>query len=144
MYEQNEDDYYDDINQYDDEHDYDDAIQNGDGICFKFDVMNDACPSWFQKLMDDLNKDINLLHIDQSISGFPVVSLPVNSYFSNTVNGFDSVLYLGNNYQNQQIWKTKYFIKNELEIEYKNHIKNYPAYFVRQPAYYKGMFDILN
>lgn len=126
------DEYYND-NYQDDEYDNTDINK----LYFKFDVSSSPLSDWITNLLGDM---YNI----QNIPGFPFVSLPVNSYFSNTDNGFNSILYLGNNYQNQPIWKTKYFVKNSLEIEYKNHIKQYPSYFVKQPVYYKGLFDILN
>ena len=129
------DDYYDD--NYDDSQDYDQSQSDDIGkLYFKFDITdNNFLSDWVQKTMDDLLK--NSL-------GFPYVSIPVNSYFSDTANGGNSFLYLGNNYQNQPVWKAKYLIENKLDIEYKNHIKNYPEHFVKQPVYYRGLFDILN
>ena len=53
-------------------------------------------------------------------------------------------IYLGSNYDEDAIWKTKYFINNKLDQIYKNHISSNAAHFVRQPVYYKGMFDNLN
>jgi hypothetical protein len=53
-------------------------------------------------------------------------------------------IYLGSNVYDEAIWKTKFFIKESLDIEYKNHIAAHPAHFLKQPHYYKGMFDILN
>lgn len=129
-------DYDDNDDNYNDDYDYDNNYDPYK-FYFKFDVGNSSLSDWLEKTIKDIMNN-------PVVSGFPVVSLPVNSYFSNTVNGLGSVLYLGNNYQNDQIWKTKYFIKNELEIEYKNHIKSHPAHFVNQPSYYNSMFDILN
>jgi hypothetical protein len=53
-------------------------------------------------------------------------------------------MYLGSNVYDEAIWKTKFFIKESLDIDYKNHIASHPAHFLKQPHYYKGMFDILN
>ena len=53
-------------------------------------------------------------------------------------------MYLGSNYYDESVWKTKYFICNKLEIGYKNHLSSYAAHFLRQPSYYRGMFDNLN
>lgn len=137
---------YDD--NYDDSHDYDDSqdsLENKYKHYFKFDPA--AWDAWSKIFYDSLNSIENTLSTNTwyvtNLDGFPTYSFPVNSYFSNTGKG-DSFQYLGNNYQNSPIWKTKYFIYNPLSIEYLNHIKNNAVHFVQQPHYYKGMFDILN
>jgi len=67
----------------------------------------------------------------------------VNSYFSNT--GKSNIFqYLGNNYQNQEIWKAKYFVFNKINIEYSLHLQTHAKHFLQQANYYKGLFDILN
>ena len=53
-------------------------------------------------------------------------------------------MYLGSNHYDEAIWKSKYFINNHFDLMYKNHISTYPAHFLRQPSYYRGMFEILN
>jgi hypothetical protein len=136
---------YDDYDDgYDDSHDYDDEQPDWElsKFYFKFDIGNKQLYNWIPNhIIDDIiNNSLNLPHI----SGFPNVSLPVNSYFSNTANGGDSILYLGNNYQNQPIWKTKYFIKDSINIEYKNHVNSHAGHFIKQPVYYKALFYILN
>ena len=52
--------------------------------------------------------------------------------------------YLGNNKYDEPLWKTKYFINDKLDQDYKNHIASHAAYFLQQPSYYRGMFDNLN
>jgi len=53
------------------------------------------------------------------------------------------VFFVGKNTQNSQIFK-KYFVVDHLNIAYKAHIQQYSIHFLKQPHYYKGMFDILN
>lgn len=53
-------------------------------------------------------------------------------------------IYLGSNGHDEAIWKKKFFVLNKLEQDYKNHISSNAAHFLRQPNYYKSMFDILN
>ena len=137
--------HQEDDNYNDDDHDYDDSQDYFDSQYkkyFKFDP--DAWDSWGKWLSDALNDIVetspNVWYIGP---GIDKGSFPVNSYFSNTDKG-NSFQYLGNNYQNQPIWKTKYFIKDLVEIEYKNHIKNHSRYFLQQPIYYRGLFEILN
>jgi len=53
-------------------------------------------------------------------------------------------MYLGSNHYSEGLWKTKYFINDKLEQEYKNHTFANAAHVLKQPNHYKGMFDILN
>ena len=53
-------------------------------------------------------------------------------------------MYLGNNQYDEAVWKTKYFDINKLELQYKNHLASNASYFLKQPMYYRGMFDNLN
>lgn len=125
-YDHDEDDGYDDEDYYN----YDDNDQYDPyKFYFKFDINpNSSLSSWITDL-----------------TNFPFVSFPVNSYFPTTGSGDKSpFLYLGNNYQNQPIWKNLYLVKDKVNILYKNHISQYSVHFLKQPTYYKGMFDILN
>lgn len=134
---------------YDDEDDnYDDEYYDNDygdqydpyKFYFKFDVDNSSISDWIQKIINDVLKNPYDLN---SIPGFPFVSFPVNSYFSNTEDNKTS-LYLGNNYANEPIWKNKYFIHNKLETEYVLHLQSHTRYVVSQPRYYKSLYEILN
>jgi hypothetical protein len=113
---------------------------------FKFDP--DAWDAWGKMLYNTLNDIVehssNVWYITpKSADGFPYKSIPVNSWNPNA--GKDkSFQYLGSNYQGSAIWKKKYFVHNKLQTEYINHINKYAIYFLTQPHYYKGMFDILN
>ena len=132
-----EDDHYDD--------DYDDSQDNLDSPYkhyFKFDP--DAWDAWGKMLYDTLSGIVeypsNVWYIGP---GFPKGSLPVNDYFSKSGN-FKNSLYLGNNHYKEPIYKTKYFVHDVLNTAYKNHIVANAVHFLKQPHYYKGMFDILN
>ena len=129
---------------YDDEDDgYDDDYYDKDyndqydpyKFYFKFDVtQNSPLSDWISKMISDIfNKDYD---IDK------MIVFPVNSWNPNTVN--DKFQYLGSNYNQEPIWKTKYFVSNTINQEYKNHLQYHASYFIRQPNYYKGLFDILN
>ena len=116
---------------------------------FKFDP--DAWDAWGKWLYDALSGVVesspNVWYAYgfpiNYVSGFPIKSIPVNSYFSNT--GKDKTFqYLGNNYQNVQIWKKKYFVCDPLNISYTKHIESNAVHFLKQPHYYKGLYDILN
>lgn len=53
-------------------------------------------------------------------------------------------MYLGNNQYDESVWKAKYFISDQLDTQYKNHIASNASHFLQQPYYYKGMFENLN
>lgn len=50
----------------------------------------------------------------------------------------------GINCYKEGVWKSKYLVKDDLYIAYKNHISSHAAHITRQPTYYKGLFDIMN
>lgn len=134
----------DDDNYEDDDYNYDDS-QNPYKHYFKFDPTAwDAWGKWLQDALNDIvDSQANVWYIMPNVEGFPKKSFPVNSYFSST--GKDKTFqYLGNNYQGSQIWKKKYFVIDPINIAYKKHIESHAAYFLHQPSYYKGLFDILN
>ncbi len=54
------------------------------------------------------------------------------------------LMYLGNNNYKEPIWKHKYFVSDKLDTEWKNHIMEHAAHFLKQPHYYKGLFDNMN
>jgi hypothetical protein len=144
------DDYYND--DYDDSHEYDKSQSDWNKFYFKFDINSSPLSDWVQKMTDNIfkgssNKDININNWDYNISyisGFPFVSLPVNNWPQNTGDGLGSTLYLGVNYQNEPIWKKKYFIIDKTQNDYVNHLSANAVHFVKQPSYYKGLYDILN
>jgi hypothetical protein len=130
---------------YDDEDDgYDDDQYNYDysdqydpyKFYFKFDVSGTPLSEWLQDL-------INQTFSITNIPGFPVVSFPVNSWNSNTEKG-NSFQYLGSNYHGNPIWKKKYLVYDPINTEYKLHLQAHAKHFIQQPAYYDGLFDILN
>lgn len=53
-------------------------------------------------------------------------------------------MYLGVNQYDETLWKTKYFINNKLNQQYKSHLAFNAAHVVRQPNHYRSLFDILN
>lgn len=132
---------------YEDEN-YEDSLDNLESQYkhyFKFDAA--AWDAWGKMLYDALNDIVeypnNTWYIMPNISGFPKKSIPVNDYFSNT-GSFKNSLYLGNNHYKEPIYKTKYFVHDRLNVEYKNHLRSHAVHFLQQPNYYDGMFDILN
>jgi hypothetical protein len=136
----NEDDGYDD-----DQYDYDHPSLNPFHYYFKFDIGPDTPLSqWLSDIIKNTNwEDIGFAYKPINLPGWPAVSLPVNSWNPNTESK-PKLQYLGSNYNKEPIWKTKYFISNPLNQEYKKHLQSNAAHFIKQPNYYKGLFDILN
>jgi hypothetical protein len=128
--------YDNDDMEYDDEYDKDSFDQKYKHY-FKFDP--DAWDAWGKLLYDTLN-DV----VEYSPNVWHVYGFPVNSYISNTGKDNKSFQYLGVNYDGVGIWKSEYFIYNKIFHDYIKHIQNHAAYFLKQPHYYKGLFDILN
>jgi len=56
----------------------------------------------------------------------------------------DNVIFIGKNIYGEQVFKSKYFVVDELRNEYLNHIRQHAAHTLQQPEYYKSMFEILN
>lgn len=110
---------------------------------FQIDVNSLSSSESFSEWLGKILSDIDFMNV---IPGFPVVSLPMTdldpiyggSIFINTP------LYLGNNQYNEPVFKNKHFLVDSLKNQYVNHLRSHAGHFVRQPVYYKGMFDILN
>lgn len=124
----------DDYKQYPDQYDKYGSYK-GFHHQFKFDYL--ALENWLHDAMKQIVEE------DKNVWSFkftPVTGLPSttnaskNKYF----------MYLGNNQYEEAVWKKKYFAKKALQVEYNNHISFHAAHFLKQPSYYKGMFDILN
>lgn len=124
MYEEPEHNEYDDDDYkfypHEDHYNYD----------FKFE-------EWLKQALDDLVQEGDNSWIVQP-KKFPV------SDASNGTSKEQFFMYLGSNHYQEAIWKNKYFVNNKLDRLYKNHISSNAAHFLKQPMYYKGLFDILN
>lgn len=147
-YEDDDEDQYHDDEQYNNDYPSKKPYQ----WYYKFDIgpdtpmsswLNDMINKWISS--DDIKSLGGLydLGIGNNIPGFPLKKFPVNSWNPNTDKG-NSFQYLGSNYQGSPIWKTEYFIIDRLNSEYKLHLQSHANHFVKQPHYYKSMFDILN
>ena len=128
------DPYYED-NYNDDYYDYDNSQKNKnkDKWYYTFDInQSPAFSEWLFNILNDIikNPDGEIL-------------FPVNSWNPNTVNN-KKFQHLGSNYNNEPIWKYKYWISDPINQKYKKHLQSNAAYFIAQPLYYKGLFDILN
>jgi len=137
-----EDDGYDD-----DQYDYDnqniwhfkfDVSQNPSFSKWIHDIVNNLINPLEDSMMNQLDKIWGLEHFFNKKESM----FPVNSWNPNTAN--DKFQYLGSNYNKEPIWKSKYWINNPINQEYKKHLQSNATHFIKQPNYYKGLFDILN
>ena len=130
---------------YDDDESYYDS-QDKYKHYFKFDPAAwDAWGKWLYDAMKEIvETNPNLWYTPTHIEGWPTKKFPVNSYFPNTGKEQKTFQYLGNNYDGKAIWKKKYFVSDPIQSMYIDHLSNNAAYFIKQPNYYRGMFDILN
>lgn len=118
----------------------DDPEYNDDPYKFYFQIDTE----WIQKYMDSLIKKLSESYQMPVLpEGFKPISLPVNSWISSIAEE-NSSLYLGNNYWNEGVWKKKHFIEDKLQREYVDHLQSHAGYFLSQPKYYKGLYEILN
>lgn len=95
----------------------------------------DAWDKWLSKAMKEiLKEDKNIWVFGNKKDNISKINKFDDKYF----------MYLGKNKYDESVWKTKYFNINKLELQYKNHLASNASYFLRQPMYYRGMFDNLN
>ena len=130
------DPYDDEDDGYDDDHydkDYNDQYDPYK-FYFKFDLNKTPLSDWITKMINDI--------VNKEIDFDKMIVFPVNSWTPNTAN--NKFQYLGSNYQKEPIWKTKYFVCDIINTMYKKHLQENAIHFVKQPSYYKGLFDILN
>ena len=136
---------YDDDDGYDDDHyDYDNNTWY-----FKFDVsQNPSFSKWIHDIVNNLINPLESSMMDNldkiwGLENKNAYVFPVNSWNPNTAND-KKFQYLGSNYAGEPIWKSKYWVINPINQEYKFHLQTHAAHFINQPKYYKGLFDILN
>jgi hypothetical protein len=144
------DPYDEDENYDDDQYDYDYNDQYDPyKFYFKFDVsQNSLFSKWINDIVNDIINPLDNSIMDSIDKAWGIENkksfmFPVNSWNPNTV-GKNLPQYLGSNYAKEPIWKTKYFIHDIINNEYKQHLQHNAKHFVEQPNYYKGLFDILN
>ncbi len=103
---------------------------------FKFDWT--VWEKWLKDALDDIIQEgDNQWIVDGK-------KFPVSDSASQDTSKDQYFMYLGSNHYKEPIWKAKYFINDKLNTAYKNHIVSHAAHFLKQPLYYKGMFDNLN
>ena len=106
---------------------------------FKFDWS--SWELWLKQALEDIVEENNTWTVggNKDEPKFPVSGALPKSTFNDKY-----FMYLGSNHYDEAIWKTKYFVVDDINKTYKGHILQHAVHFLKQPAYYKGMFDILN
>lgn len=108
---------------------------------FKFDYL--AWEKWLADAIKQIvEEDNNTWSFKiNTVPGFPTKKLP-----STTTNASKNkyFMYLGNNQHDEAVWKKKYFVCDPIQLAWANHLESNAVHFLKQPNYYKGLFDILN
>lgn len=130
------DEYEDD--DYNDDYNYDDSYDYNSKFYFKFD--NNAWIDWLEQAMKDL------VEYPKGTWSFylPSSLFPVNVDPSKAGGKKSSHLFLGINSFKEDVWKPKYFAVNDGNIKYMKHLESNAVYFLNEPLYYKGLFNIMN
>lgn len=116
--------------------------ENKNKFYFKFDI--NAFSKGLDGYLNDIFKDYDLDDLfEQSMK--KLESYMFQAYSEPTpLIDINTFILLGKNSYDETIYKNKFFAVNELQIEYLNHLRSHPGYFLQQPIYYRGMFEILN
>lgn len=118
---------------------------NEHGFPKEFQINWEAWEKWLSEAIKEITKENdNQWIVTQYGSNEPKEEFPVSGKLPKGTLSEEHFAYLGNNHYDEAIWKVKYFINNHLDISYKNHLSSHAAYFLKQPKYYRGLFDNLN
>lgn len=93
----------------------------------KFQIDWSAWEEWLEQALSDIVSEEDNVWIVQ-----------------NNKNPKDLFMYLGINIFDENIWKSKFNIKDSVDETYKKHIQSHASYFLKQPLYYRGLFDNMN
>lgn len=109
----------------------------------KFDVDWAAWEQWLSKAIQEIvEEDKNVWVFGHNLKDDK--KFTINNASIKDTSKDKYFMYLGSNYYNEGVWKSKYFIVDNIEVEYKQHLASNAAHFLRQPHYYKGLYDNLN
>jgi hypothetical protein len=122
-------------NEYDDD-EYNYYPNENYGWNYKFDMK--AWEKWLKEAIEDIVKEGDNTWVVQP------KKFPVSDSLSKDTAKSEYFLYLGSNHYKEAIWKKEYFVSDEINNLWKNHISSNAAYFLKQPNYYKGLHTILN
>ena len=141
MYQEPEhDDYDDDDYNYYPEHSGDDYSE----YTKKFNIDWAAWEQWLSKTIKEIAEEDNNVWVFGHKLSDKTEKKSKTTFQSSSKLTDKTFIYIGNNKDNDAVWKKKYLAKNQIQIQYNNHISCHASYYLMQPAYYKGMFDILN
>jgi hypothetical protein len=136
----NNDEPYNDNDNYSDDDKYY-PHNNSHKKYFKFD--DKAWEMWGKWLYDAMNDIVESSSHTWYVYGFKPKKFPVNDWMPDTMED-KYFMCLGNNQYNEPIWKTKYLVKDKLNVFYKNHMMSHASYILKEPLFYKSLFDNLN
>jgi len=138
MYDEPEYNEYDDdeYKYYPDGSPFNEYNEHGFPKEFKFDWA-----SWEQWLKDALD---DIILENESTWIVQPKKFPVSGNDSQGTSKFKYFVYLGNNHYGEEVWDTKYFINDKIDQLWKQYLQSNAAYLLKEPQYYKGMFDNLN
>lgn len=97
-----------------------------DPIPFNFELWN----KWLSEVVDN---------IIEEQEGVWIVGANTNQ-----IDLSNKLICFGKNKYGEEIWKIKYFIKDDIHIFYRNHYIAHAKHILEQPKHYRGMFEILN
>tara|TARA_B100002019_G_C21274529_1_gene604534 strand:- start:9772 stop:10206 length:435 start_codon:yes stop_codon:yes gene_type:complete len=117
---------------------------NEHGYPKEFKIDWEAWEAWLSQTIKEIQQEDNKWIVSQYHSYKAKEDFPVSDELPKGTLSDQHFAYLGNNHYDEAIWKVKYFINNELDISYKNHLASHAGYFLKQPKYYRGLFDNLN
>ena len=120
--------------------DYDDDEYNyypeeNYGWNYKFDMK--AWEKWLKEAIEDIIQEDENTWIVQP-------KIPVSDSTPQDTSKQTYFMYLGSNHYSEAIWSKEFFISDEINNLWKNHISSNAAHYLKQPNYYKGLHSILN
>ena len=128
----------------DDEYKYYPQPYNDYGYPKEFTIDWAAWEQWLSQALKDIVEEDNNVWVFGHGSKSTNKKFPVSDALPKGTLSDKYFMYLGSNHYDESVWKSKYFVCSKIEAAYKNHISSNAAYFLKQPSYYKGMFENLN
>lgn len=137
MYEDPEHEDYDN-----DDYDYDYYPEYGYPQEFKVDWT--AWEQWLSKAIKEIVEEDNNVWVFGSNKKKTIKKFTANEKVSKGALSDKYFMYLGSNHYDETMWKAKYFASSAIERQYKNYLAANASYILKQPNYYKSMFENLN
>tara|TARA_R100001163_G_C5041104_1_gene179228 strand:+ start:372 stop:824 length:453 start_codon:yes stop_codon:yes gene_type:complete len=122
-------------NEYDDD-EYNYYPEENYGWNYKFDMQ--AWEKWLKQAIEDIIQE------DENTWVVQPKKFPVSDSTPQDTSKQTYFMYLGSNHYQEAIWTKEYFISDEVNILWKNHISSNAAHYLKQPNYYRGLYNILN